>query len=330
MDLSTEYLGLKLKNPIVPSASPMGRNLDKAKQLEDNGASALVMYSLFEEEIRLEEQELEQLMSGQSLGIGEADSYLPVQDSYLSIIDLYLEQLAALKKTLDIPVIASLNGVSNGGWVEYAGDLESAGANALELNIYYVPVDIDESGEAVESRYVEILESVRQQVSIPITCKINSQFSSLGHFVKRLEAAGANGVSIFNRFYQPSINIESLEVQPTLHLSKPEEMLLRMHWIAILRGHTGLSLAATGGVHDATAVIKLLLAGADITHMCSALLMQGTELIQTVLEGLTSWMEDNEYDSVAQLKGSVSRGTAMNPEAYGRLNYLEVLRSMPR
>ncbi|MEE9319481.1 MAG: dihydroorotate dehydrogenase-like protein [Granulosicoccus sp.] len=329
MDLSTEYLGLKLNNPLVPSASPLGRNLDTAKQLEDNGASALVMYSLFEEEIRLEEQELERLMSGQSLGIGEADSYLPVQDSYLSIIDLYLEQLAALKNTLDIPVIASLNGVSNGGWVEYAGDIESAGANALELNIYYVPVDINESGEAVESRYVNILKSVREQVKIPITCKINSQFSSLGHFIKRLEDAGANGVSIFNRFYQPSINIESLEVQPTLHLSKPEEMLLRMHWIAILRGNTGLSLAATGGVHDATAVIKLLLAGADITHMCSALLMQGPKLIKTVLEDVASWMEENEYDSVSQLKGSVSRGTAMNPEAYGRLNYLEVMRSMP-
>jgi dihydroorotate dehydrogenase (fumarate) len=325
MDITTNYLGLSLKNPIVPSASPLSKNADTCKQLEDNGAAALVMYSLFEEEIIDEAINMDFLMQGQSLGNAEADSYLPVADCYKNCLDLYLEQLQKLKNALEIPVIASLNGTTNGGWIEHAKDIEEAGANALELNIYYIPTDISESGADVETRYLDILKAVKAQVSIPVTCKITSQFSSPGHFVKQLEAAGADGVSLFNRFYQPDINLDSLEIDPTLHLSSPYESLLRMHWIALLHGQTNLSLAATGGVHNAESVIKLLMAGADVTHLCSVLLKQGPEVLKTILVDLIQWMEEKEYESVSQLKGSVSKGKAINPIAFERVNYLQVL-----
>lgn len=325
MDLQTNYLGLALKNPIVPSASPLSKSIGTAKRLEDAGASALVMYSLFEEEMIEEAENLDYLIQGQSLGSAEADSYLPIADCYKSCLDLYLEQLGKLKNSLEIPVIASLNGITNGGWIEHAKDIEEAGADALELNIYYIPTDITESGAAVEARYIDILKAVKQQVSIPVTCKLTSQFSSPGHFVKQLEAAGADGVSLFNRFYQPDINLQSLEIDPQLSLSAPYESLLRMHWIALIRGHTEMSLAATGGIHDVQAIIKLLLVGADITHLCSVLLKQGPEVVKTLIDNLTQWMEENDYKSVAQLKGSLSQGKAINPIAFERVNYLEVL-----
>jgi len=324
-NLETSYLGIPLKNPIVPSASPFSRNIGTSKKLEDAGASALVMYSLFEEEMIEEGENLDYLIQGQSLGSAEADSYLPLPDCYKNCLDLYLEQLENLKKSLEIPVIASLNGVSNGGWIEHAKDIEDAGADALELNIYYIPVDITESGQDVEARYIDILKAVKKQVSIPVTCKLTSQFSSPGHFIKQLENAGADGVSLFNRFYQPDINLQSLEIDPTLSLSTPYESLLRMHWIALLHGHVKLSLAATGGIHDVEAVIKLLLAGADITHLCSILLKHGPDVIKTILDHLTLWMTENDYESASQLKGSVSKGKAINPMAFERVNYLEVL-----
>jgi len=325
MDLTTDYLGLALKNPIVPSASPLSKNIDTAKRLEDAGASALVMYSLFEEEMIEEAENLDFLMEGQSLGTAEADSYLPVADCYKNCLDLYLEQLDKLKGALEIPVIASLNGVTNGGWIEHAKDIEEAGADALELNIYYIPTDITESGAEVENRYIDILKSVKQQVSIPVTCKLTSQFSSPGHLVKQLEIAGANGVSLFNRFYQPDINLQSLEIDPKLSLSSPYESLLRMHWIALIRGHTEMSLAATGGIHDVQSVVKLLLVGADVTHLCSVLLKQGPDVVKTIIDNLAQWMDENDYESVSQLKGSLSQGKAINPIAFERVNYLEVL-----
>jgi len=325
MNLETNYLGLALKNPIVPSASPLSKNSDTAKKLEDAGASALVMYSLFEEEMIEEAENFDFLMEGQSLGTAEADSYLPVADCYKNCLDLYLEQLEKLKGSLEIPVIASLNGVTNGGWIEHAKDIEEAGADALELNIYYIPTDITESGAEVEARYIDILKSVKQQVSIPVTCKLTSQFSSPGHLVKQLEAAGADGVSLFNRFYQPDINLQSLEIDPKLSLSSPYESLLRMHWIALIRGHTEMSLAATGGIHDVQSVVKLLLVGADVTHVCSVLLKQGPDIVKTIIDNLAQWMEENDYESVTQLKGSLSQGKAINPIAFERVNYLEVL-----
>lgn len=325
MDLRTTYLGLPLKNPLVPSSSPLSRKTDSAKQLEDAGAAALVMNSLFEEEIIDEDINIDFLMQGQSLGNAEADSYLPLPDVYKNCLDLYLEQLQDLKNALDIPVIASLNGISNGGWIEHAKDIEQAGADALELNIYYIPVDLEESGQEVEARYIDILKAVKKQVSIPVTCKLGSQFSSPGHFIKRLEAAGTDGVSLFNRFYQPDIDLETLKISPKLSLSSPYESILRMHWIAMLYGNTKLSLAATGGIHNAENALKLLLVGADITHLCSVLLNQGPQVITEILDEMTQWLEQNEYDSVEQLKGSISRGKAINPIAFERLNYLDVL-----
>ncbi|HKJ10572.1 MAG TPA: dihydroorotate dehydrogenase-like protein, partial [Gammaproteobacteria bacterium] len=244
MDLGTDYLGLKLANPLVPSASPLSRDLDTARRLEDAGASALVMYSLFEEELLQEEHQIERFLHHQDIGHAEADSFLPLPDRYQSGLETYLEHLQALKAALDIPVIASLNGISTDGWVEQGRELAGAGADALELNVYYVAADPDETGAAVEDRYVDLLRQLRSAVDIPITVKLSSQFSAVGHLVKRLHGAGANGVALFNRFYQPDIDLETLQVVPRLQLSNSNEVLLRMRWIAILHGRVDLSLAA--------------------------------------------------------------------------------------
>ncbi len=325
IDLRTDYLGLELANPLVPSASPLSRKLDTAKALEDAGASALVMHSLFEEEIEADEHAFHDLAAFNDLGHGEADDYLPVHPDYTGRLDAYLEQLRRLKEALDIPVIASLNGVTDGGWLQHAQDLEQAGADALELNIYYVAADIDEPAAAVEQRYVDIVRHVRQAVSLPLCIKLGSQFTSPLHFIRQLAEAGADGVALFNRFYQPDLDLVSLDVVPTLHLSSPHESLLRMHWIAMLHGRLDISLAATGGIHDAPQVAKLLLAGADVTHLCATLLRNGPDYVHEIKRQLCHWMEDNEYASVRQLKGSVSQLHARNPAAFERANYLEVL-----
>lgn len=325
MDLTTSYLGLKLKNPLVPSASPLSRNLDTCRELEDAGASAIVMYSLFEEQILAEEQQLDHLMHFQDVGHGEADSYLPVDHAYRTCQDEYLEQLQALKQALNIPVIASLNGISEGGWVEHAAELQEAGADALELNIYYVAASMKESALDVENRYINILQNLKSQIDLPVTVKLSPHFSSLGHFVKRLEQAGANGIALFNRFYQPDLDLDTLDVKPLLHLSNPYEALLRMHWVALLHGRVNLSLAATGGIHHAEQVIKLLLAGADVTHLCSTLLKHGPHHLKKIRKNMKHWMDKNEYESVEQLKGSVSQQHAADPGAYERANYLELL-----
>lgn len=326
-DLTTEYLGLRLANPLVPSASPLSRDLDTARRLEDAGAPALVMYSLFEEAIDTSEAAAARFFHEQAIGYGEADSFLPIPDGYLSELEDYLEQLAALKQSLNIPIIASLNGISAGGWVQYGKQLQEAGADALELNVYYVAANLDESAAEVESRYIELLYKLKQYVSIPITMKLTSQFSSVGHFVKSLEAAGANGVALFNRFYQPDINLESREVVPALTLSSSYESLLRVHWVAVLFGHVNLSLAVTGGIHTVDDALKTLMAGADVTHLCSVLLKQGPEHLATLRAGLDAWLDAHDYASVRQLKGSVSRKHAIDPSAYDRANYVKVMDS---
>ncbi len=325
MNLETTYLGLKLKNPLVPSASPLSRDLDTAKRLEDAGAAALVMYSLFEEEVIAEEEQLTGLMDFQDLGHGEADTYLPLHPEYKTGLDEYLEQLQALKEALDIPVIASLNGATDSGWVEHGRELEQAGADALELNIYFLPT-ADDSAEVVEARYVNILRQLKGQVQIPVTVKLSPYFTSLGHFVRQLETAGADGVVLFNRFYQPDLDLETLEVQPELHLSHPYESLLRMHWIGRLYDKVGLSLAATGGIHGAEQALKLLMAGASVVHQASVLLQRGPEVLQETLAGMQRWMEEKEYDSVRQLIGSVCQDHAIDPEAWDRVNYIKTLR----
>ena len=326
-DLSTEYLGLKLKNPLVPSSSPLSKHLDTARRLEDAGAGALVMHSLFEEKIEEEDANLARFFHQQSLGHGEADSFHPVPDNYRSYEEAYLEHLESLKSSLEIPIIASLNGTTPGGWVNYATALQDAGADALELNVYYIPASAREDGRQVEDRYVDILEGLRQQISIPITMKLSSQFSSVVNVAQRFQQAGANGLVLFNRFYQPDIDLETLEVVPKLELSTSEESLLRIRWIAILYGRVECSLAITGGVHTVEDVVKSLLAGADVTHLCSVLLRLGPSHLAMLLRGLDEWLEAREYESVQQLKGSISQRNATDSSAFLRSNYVRVLES---
>ena len=327
IDLSTAYLGLKLENPLVPSSSPLTGELDSAKKLEDAGASALVLPSLFEEAIIYEQQQLEQYVHSQALGHYEAQSFQPVPDDYSSELENHLERIQQFKTALDIPVIASLNGISTSGWIDTGKELQQAGADALELNVYYIAADPGISGEDVEQRYLQLLGDLQQHVSIPITMKLSSQFSSVANMVLKLQQAGAHGVSLFNRFYQPDIDLETLRIKPQLELSTATESLLRIRWIALLRGRVDLSLAATGGFHDRDSIIKALLAGADVTHLCSVLLQRGPAYLATLRQEVVEWLEENEYESVSQLKGSVSRACAINPAALEHSNYLDVIKS---
>jgi dihydroorotate dehydrogenase (fumarate) len=325
VDLTTNYTGLKLANPLVPSASPLSKDVDSAKRLEDAGASAVVMYSLFEEKIEAEEHQLERFLYQQSLGYGEADSFYPMPDKIQTFQEQYLEQLQKLKSALAIPIIASLNGTSLSGWVEYGKQLQQAGADALELNIYHMAANAEESSDDVENRYLDILQGLKGHVSLPIIMKLSSQFSSPIHFAKRLEAGGADGIALFNRFYQPDIDLETLEVLPKLELSSPSEALLRIRWTALLYGRTKLSLAVTGGFHQTPDVVKALLAGADVVHLCSVLLKQGVGHLTQILTELEQWLVEHEYESITQLKGSVSQQHAIDPSAYERANYVQVL-----
>jgi dihydroorotate dehydrogenase (fumarate) len=327
IDLSTDYLGLRLKNPLVPSASPLSKSIDTALRLEDAGAAALVMYSLFEEELHAEDAMLDRFLLHASLGHGEADGFLPDQSEFQGGLERYLAQLHQLKRRLGIPVVASLNGVSSSGWVELGRELEQAGADALELNVYYVAADAQASGRVVEDRYVELLTDLRAAVSLPIAMKLSPFFSSLPHFVQRLEQAGAQGVALFNRFYQPDIDLEDLRMLDQLHLSSAEEALLRIRWIAILHGRTRMTLAATGGVHSESEALKLLLAGADVVHLASCLLQQGPDKLTAILAAMQNWMEEKEYESIAQLKGSMSQKNLPDPSIVARASYLRVLDS---
>jgi len=325
VDLSTHYLGLKLANPLVPSASPLSKDIDSARRLEDAGASALVMYSLFEEKIVAEQQQMQRFLVEQAIGHGEADSFHPRSHQIKTYQEHYLEQVQKLKSALTIPVIASLNGTSLSGWLEYGLQLQQAGADALELNIYHLAANAEDSSEVVENRYLTILQALKAQVNLPITMKLSSQFSSPLHFAKRLEAAGTSGVVLFNRFYQPDIDLESLEVVPTLELSSSSEALLRIRWAALLYGRTQLSLAVTGGFYNSSDVIKALLAGADVVHLCSVLLKQGVGRLSEILSELEQWLDEHDYESIEQLKGSVSQQHAIDPSAYERANYVQVL-----
>jgi len=327
IDLSTDYLGLKLKNPLVPSASPLTRNLDTALRLEDAGAAALVMYSLFEEELRAEDAMMERFLLNAGIGHSEAQGFLPDKGKFKGGLERYLEQLQRMKSRLQIPVVASLNGVSLSGWVELGRALQEAGADALELNVYHVAADMLESGEVVEARYLSLLGELRKVVSLPIVMKLSPFFSSLPNFVSKLERAGARGVSLFNRFYQPDIDLDKLCVVDTLHLSYPDEALLRIRWLSILHGRTGLTLAATGGVHSHEEALKLLLVGADVVHMASCLLQHGPSKLTEILGSIQRWMEEREYESVAQLKGSMSQKNLSDPAAMARSSYLRVLDS---
>lgn len=326
-DLGVEYLGLKLKNPLLPSASPLSRELDSARHLEDAGAAALVMYSLFEEQILAEEQQYDRFVHNPSLGHGEASSFLPEQGAYRGSLDKYLGQLQTLKTHLDIPVIASLNGVSERGWVDYGRELQAAGADALELNVYYVAADPMESAANVEARYLQILADLGSAVSIPVAVKLSPQFSSPLHFAGELQRAGAAALVLFNRFYQSDINLDTLQVEPALQLSAPYEALLRVRWAAMVRGALDIDLAVTGGFHRCEDIVKALLAGASVVQLCSVLLQHGPARLGELLIQLEQWLDAHEYQSVQQMQGSLSYRNAANPAAWERENYLSVLGS---
>ncbi|MCG6966328.1 MAG: dihydroorotate dehydrogenase-like protein [Chromatiaceae bacterium] len=327
MNMTTRWLGMELKNPFVPSASPLSRSLDAAKQLEDAGAGAIVMYSLFEEAVQAEEEGMTRFLHHQETGHAEADSYLPSNQDFPGELDRYLEQIAALKATLDIPVVASLNGVTASGWMTHAKEVTDAGADALELNAYYVAGDVWEEGHYVEQRYITLLKELREHVAIPINMKLSPFFSSIGNMVKKLEAAGVSGVSLFNRFYQPDIDVDGMRLRHALTPTRPSDALLSMRWIAILRGRVDCSLGATGGVYSAEDAIKLLLAGTDVVHLCHALLQHGPQLLAKVIADLAAWMEHQGFESLNDFRGHLSQASVLDPSDYERLNYIRVLSS---
>ena len=327
MDLVTRYLGMDLRSPLVPSASPLSRDLDSARRLEDAGAGALVMHSLFEEAVRREEEDLPRFLHEQETGFSEAQSFLPAHWDFEHPLEDYVEDIRRLKGALEIPVIASLNGVTPGGWLRHAEEIQAAGADALELNLYYLPTDPEETSAQVEHRYIEVLQLLRGHLHLPINMKLSPWFSALPDMVRRLERAGAAGVTLFNRFYQPDINIDNLRLQPSLHPSTSGEVLLPMRWVALLHGRTELSLGAGSGVHSAADAIKLLLAGADVVHLCSVLLERGPGYLAEVLKGIGEWMEAQGFESVDEFRGRLSFLACADPGDLVRTGYIRILDS---
>jgi dihydroorotate dehydrogenase (fumarate) len=326
MNLETNYLGISLKNPLVPSASPLSSETARVKQLEDAGASAIVMYSLFEEQITRENRALDHYMQTTSESYAEALSYFPEPEVYHNLhAEDYLDQIQELKNAVDIPVIASLNGVSEGGWISYAKNMEEAGADALELNIYYIAGDPSKTAADVEDMYINDIKAVKQAVGIPVSVKVGPYFSSFANMATRMENAGADGLVLFNRFYQPDIDLENLEVEPTLELSSTFEKRLPLRWIAMLRPHLKCSLAATTGIHTAEDVVKMILAGADVAMMASVLLYKGPSVLKTILQNMSDWMEEKEYNSLEEMKGAMSSASVADPSAFERANYIKIL-----
>ena len=329
MDLTTTYLGLKLRTPLVPSASPLSEEVDSIKRLEDAGASAIVLYSLFEEQLRQDRVELHRQMEAGTFSYAEALTYFPEPDQFHLGPDEYLKHISKAKEAVDMPVIASLNGSSVGGWTSYAKAIQQAGADALELNIYYIPTDLDVTSAQIEQTYLDILKAVKSQVTIPVAVKLSPFFTNFANMAKRLDEAGANGLVLFNRFYQPDIELESLEVVPNILLSTPMAMRLPMRWIAMFYGRIGANLAATSGIHRATDALKMLMAGADVTMLCSILLRRGIEHIRVIEREMREWMEEHEYESVEQLKGSMSQKNCPDPSAFERAQYMRALQTYP-
>ena len=327
IDLTTNYLGLKLKNPVVVSASPLTEKLENFARLEDAGASAIVMYSLFEEQIEAASENIDSALEYGANSYAESTSYLPDMPKYHVGPDRYLELLRKGKAAVGIPVIASLNGSSPGGWVRYSEYMQEAGADALELNIFDIPTDPNLTAEEIENRYCDLLRAIRKNVRIPIAVKLGPYFTSCANFARKLSEAGADGIVIFNRFYQPDFDLEEMEVVPNLVLSSPHELRLRLHWAAILYHQVETYIAITGGVHDASDVLKSMMAGAHVAMMTSALLKYGIEHIGVVLAGMERWMEEHEYASIKQMRGSMSMVNVEDPRAFLRGNYLKMLGS---
>jgi dihydroorotate dehydrogenase (fumarate) len=327
MDLSTTYLGLKLQNPLVASASPLSEEIGNLRRLEDAGAGAVVLHSLFEEQITVESRELDRALSSGAESFAESLSYFPDMTAYNLGPEGYLEHIAKAKAAVNIPIIAILNGTSPGGWTRYAKKIEEAGADALELNIYTVSTDTDVSGAEVEQVYRDLVAQVKAGLRIPVAVKLAPYFTAMANLAARLEGAGASGLVLFNRFYQPDFDLEALEVVPSLHLSTPHELLTRLHWVAILYGRIKADLAVTGGVHTAEDVLKAMMAGAKVAMMTSALLKRGIEYVAQVRAELSAWMEQHEYESIRQMQGSMSQQSVAQPKAFLRANYLKVLSS---
>jgi dihydroorotate dehydrogenase (fumarate) len=327
IDLSTTYLGLRLKTPLVASSSPMCQDVGNVRRMEDAGASAVVLQSLFEEQIDIDESELDRFLTESSGMSAEATTHFPDLMRPVMGPETYLAHIAKCKQAVKIPIIASLNGTTIGGWLSYAKQMQQAGADALELNIYHIPVDSDVTAEQVEQKYVELVQAVKKEVTIPVSVKLGPYFSSMANFAKKLDAAGADGLVLFNRFYQPDYNLESLEVVPNLILSNPYELLLRLHWTAVLYGQVKADIAVTGGVHSATDVVKAMMAGARIAMMTSALLKRGISFLDTLSTELLVWLGEHEYDSIRQMQGSMSRNAVPQPQAFERANYMRVLSS---
>ncbi|MFO1475345.1 MAG: dihydroorotate dehydrogenase-like protein [Verrucomicrobiota bacterium] len=329
MDLTTKYMGLKLRTPLVVAASPLSEDIDKIKRMEDAGAAAVVIYSLFEEQLRRDRMELAQNLEQGTFSTPEALTYFPEPEEFNLGPEEYLKHIAEAKKAVKIPIIASLNGSSAGGWTSYAKAIQQAGANALELNIYYIPTDLNLSGAAVEDTYIDILKAVKAEVTIPVAVKLSPFFSNFANMAKKLDEAGANGLVLFNRFYQPDVDLESLEIRPNILLSTPMAMRVPLRWIALLYDHVRASLAATSGVHRATDVLKMLMAGADVTMLCSTLIRHGIPQITAIERDLSAWMQEHEYESVQQLRGSLSQKKCENPSSFERAQYMRAISSYP-
>jgi dihydroorotate dehydrogenase (fumarate) len=327
LDLSTRYLGLTLRNPLVASASPLCEAVDNIRRMEDAGAAAVVLHSLFEEQINLESHYLDRYLSHGTDSYAESLTYFPDMTSYNLGPEAYLEHVRRAKAAVDIPIIGSLNGVSTGGWVTYARNIEQAGADALELNVYYIPADPELTGGQVEQMYVDLVRDVKRNVTIPVAVKLGHSFSALANLAQRLDGAGADALVLFNRFYLPDFDLESLDVVPRLTLSNSYELLVRLHWVAIIYGHIRADLAVTGGVHTGADVLKAMMAGARVAMMTSALLKQGIEHMTTVHAEVLQWMEAHEYESIAQMQGSMSYRAVREPAAFERANYMKVLSS---
>jgi dihydroorotate dehydrogenase (fumarate) len=328
IDLTTRYLGLELRTPLVPSASPLSQEVGSIRRLEDAGASAVVLYSLFEEQLRQESLELDYRPNEGTESFAESITYFPQASEYRLGPEGYLEHIRKAKEAVNIPVIASLNGATAGGWAEYAKEIEQAGADALECNIYSIPTNADRTATEVEQTYLDIVKAVKDAIEIPVAVKISPFFSNLANMTKRFDQAGADGLVLFNRFYQPDIDLDELEIRPNVLLSTPQALRLPLTWIGILYGRVQASLAATSGVHEAQDVIKLLMVGANVTMLCSALLRNGIKHLTHVEQGVRDWMEAHEYESVQQMQGSMSQLRCADPGAFERAQYMRAVKSL--
>ncbi len=328
MDLSTKYLGMQLRTPLVASASPISQEISHIRSLEDAGASAVVLYSLFEEQLRQENLELERDLNAGTESFAESLTYFPKTNEFHTGPEGYLNHIRKAKEAVDIPIIASLNGSTLGGWTKFAKQVEQAGADAIECNLYFVPTNMEILGSEVEEAYLDVLREVKTSVHIPVAAKLSPFFSNLANVAKRMDQMGTDGLVLFNRFYQPDIDLEELEIKPNVLLSGPQALRLPLTWIGILYGRIRASLAATSGVHGPEDVIKLLMVGADVTMMCSALLRNGIEHLRHVEQGVQQWMADHEYESVHQMQGSMSQLRCPDPAAFERAQYMRAVKGL--